>query len=106
MRVRVRAADHYPRDAGREDGVGAGWRAAAVVAGLERRIERRASGGVTRLVERDDLRVILPGALVTSFASDAARLHDDRAHVRIGGRASTARQVESAIHERFIGRRG
>ncbi len=46
---------HHPRDAGRNDGIGAGWRLAEMRARLQRHIERGAARRLTGLLKRHRL---------------------------------------------------
>ena len=100
QRVGVCDGRHDARDAGLDQRIDAGRRAALVRAGLQIEIERGAARLLAGLRERDNFGVMEPGVGVEAAAHDFAIAHQDRAHQRIGAgqRPAFARQVERFAH--------
>src|SRR6185312_2708344 len=83
-RVRVRCRGHDLRDAGADQGIRAGSRAARMRAGLQRQIDGRSARRVARLFERENLGVLhgVPG--VKAAPHNLAAGHDQCADHGIG----------------------
>ena len=66
LRIGIDQRGDHPRDAGRDDGVGAGRRLAVMRAGLERHVERRAARGGAGAAQRLGLGMGPPAAAGSS----------------------------------------
>ncbi len=97
---------HHARNAGGNDGVGAGRRFAVMRAGLERDIQCRANCRLTRAAQRLDLGMRPAAGLRPAAADNHAILDDDRADRRIGpGAAKPApAEAQSQRHETLSSR--
>ena len=91
FRIGIFQRRHHARDAGLDDGVGAGRRLALMRARLERHVHRGALRGFLGVPQRLDLGMRAAAGLRPAAAKDDAVLHDHRADRRIGpGRAQPA----------------
>src|SRR5512133_1158400 len=77
LRVRIERPGDDPLDAGIENRLGAGRRAAVVRAGLHRHVERCAAGALSGRLQGDDLAVRPSLALVPALADDLPVADDD-----------------------------
>ena len=100
QRVGVLDGRHHARHAGRNQGVGAGRRAALVGARLQVQVERGAARLLAGLRQRDHLGVLDAGVGVEAAAHHFAIAHQHGAHhgIRAGQRPALARQVERFAH--------
>ena len=100
FRVRVLHRRDDPRDAGRDDRLGAGRRLADMRAGLERHVEGRAARRLARLGDRDRLGMRPPARRGDAAADDYAVLDQNGADGRVR-RGETQRplpQIERRVH--------
>src|ERR1700687_2711048 len=79
FRIRILDRRHHARDAGGDDGVGAGRRLADMRAGLQRHVERGAARGLAGALERLGLRAEAPAGLRPYATYDVAVLDNDSA---------------------------
>ena len=89
-RIGIAHAEDDAAHAGREDGVGARRRAAVVVAGLERDVQRRAAAARAGITQRFDLTVRTAGAAMVAASDDPPAGDDHGADRRIGTGAPEA----------------
>ncbi len=101
LRIGIDQRGDHARDAGSDDGVGAGRRLAVMGAWLERDIERRPARGGTGAAERLGLGMGPPAGLGPAAADDHAVLRDHCADGGIGPGASepAPAQRERERHE-------
>ena len=101
LRIGILQRRHHARDAGADDGVGAGRRLAVMRARLERHVERGAARGLAGALERLGLGMRPAAGLRPAAAEDDAVLDDHRADRRIGpGAAEPApAERERKLHE-------
>ncbi|MNY28266.1 hypothetical protein D3C86_1622270 [compost metagenome] len=102
--VGILDGEDHPRDAGGDQGLGAGAGAAPVVAGLEGHVGGGAPGAIARRFEGEDLGVRLAQAGVVPLAHHLAILDDHRPHHGVGRGPARALmgQFEGAPHPALV----
>ncbi len=81
IRVGMREVDFL--DAGIDDSLSAGGRAAIMTARFQRYIDGRPAGEFARITQRHHLGMSIPGALCTPLPDDNSVFNDDGAYGRI-----------------------